>query len=137
MGMSFAIDVAREVGIPIFYFRTISACAFWAYYCIPEIIDAGELPIRGTCTHTHRYLYRYTHLFAFRIWKLGLDIKDLCDRKIAEKLVNDLLEERREEFTKSADRMANLASISINEGGSSYCNLDHLINDIKMVRSKS
>ncbi|KDO61154.1 hypothetical protein CISIN_1g048768mg, partial [Citrus sinensis] len=45
--MSFAIDVARVVGISIFYFRTIRACAFWAYYCIPQIIDAGELPIRA------------------------------------------------------------------------------------------
>lgn len=46
--MSFAIDVAKQVGIPIIYFRTVSACAFWAYFCIPEIIDAGELPIKGT-----------------------------------------------------------------------------------------
>lgn len=46
--MSFAIDVAREVGIPIIYFRTISACAFWTYYCTREMIDASELPIKGT-----------------------------------------------------------------------------------------
>lgn len=46
--MSFAIDVARQVGIPILFFRTISACAFWAYYCILEVIAAGELPIIGT-----------------------------------------------------------------------------------------
>lgn len=41
---SFAIDVANELGIPIISFRTISACAFWAYYCIPELVDNGELP---------------------------------------------------------------------------------------------
>lgn len=57
--MSFAIDVAREVGISIFYFRTISACAFWAYYCIPQIIDAGELPIRGTRTHTLLFAFEF------------------------------------------------------------------------------
>lgn len=45
--MNFAVDVARDVGLPIIYFRTISACAFWAYYCIHEIIAAGELPIKG------------------------------------------------------------------------------------------
>ncbi|KAK0592260.1 hypothetical protein LWI29_015909 [Acer saccharum] len=45
--MSFAVDVANELGIPIIYFRTISACAFWAYFCVRDIIDAGELPIKG------------------------------------------------------------------------------------------
>ena len=29
------------------------------------------------------------------VWKLGLDIKDVCDRKIVEKMVNDLMVERR------------------------------------------
>lgn len=45
--MSFAIDVARDLGIPIIYFRTIGACALWAYYSLREVIDAGELPING------------------------------------------------------------------------------------------
>ncbi|THG21616.1 hypothetical protein TEA_007684 [Camellia sinensis var. sinensis] len=45
--LSFAIDIAEEMGIPIIYFRTISACAFWAYFCIPQLIEAGELPFKG------------------------------------------------------------------------------------------
>uniref|UniRef100_A0A5B7A208 Putative 7-deoxyloganetic acid UDP-glucosyltransferase-like protein n=1 Tax=Davidia involucrata TaxID=16924 RepID=A0A5B7A208_DAVIN len=45
--LSFALDVAEEIGIPIIYFRTISASAFWSYFCIPEIIEAGELPFSG------------------------------------------------------------------------------------------
>ncbi|KAH9766769.1 hypothetical protein WN944_017900 [Citrus x changshan-huyou] len=74
--------------------------------------------------------------FVGEVWKLGLDIKDLCDRNIVEKAVNDLMVERKEEFMESADRMANLAKKSVNKGGSSYCNLDRLVNDIKMMSSQ-
>jgi hypothetical protein len=45
--LSFPIDVGNELGIPVIHFRTISACCFWAYFRIPDIIEAGELPIRG------------------------------------------------------------------------------------------
>ncbi|KAJ4956698.1 hypothetical protein NE237_013481 [Protea cynaroides] len=33
--------------IPIISFRTISACSFWAYFCIPKLIAAGKLPFQG------------------------------------------------------------------------------------------
>ena len=69
------------------------------------------------------------------VWKLGMDMKDVCDRKVVEKMVNDLMVERREEFEKSMAEMAKLAKKSLNEGGSSYCNLDRLIGDI--IRSTS
>ncbi|KAK9091761.1 hypothetical protein Sjap_024938 [Stephania japonica] len=42
--MTFAIDIAKELGLPIFAFRTISACAFWAYFCLPRLLQSGELP---------------------------------------------------------------------------------------------
>ncbi|KAL9411225.1 hypothetical protein AB3S75_044922 [Citrus x aurantiifolia] len=71
--------------------------------------------------------------FVDEVWKLGLDIKDLFDRNIVEKAVNDLMVKRKEEFMESADQMANLAKKSVNEGGSSYCNLDRLVKDIKMM----
>ncbi|KAF8397376.1 hypothetical protein HHK36_016289 [Tetracentron sinense] len=45
--MSFAIDVAQDLGIPIFIFRTFSACCLWAYRCIPKLIEAGDLPFEG------------------------------------------------------------------------------------------
>ncbi|KAK9282825.1 hypothetical protein L1049_011048 [Liquidambar formosana] len=44
---SFAIEVAKEIGIMSIAFRTISACSFWTYFCIPELIEAGELPFTG------------------------------------------------------------------------------------------
>lgn len=45
--MGFAIDVGKEAGVPVIHFRTISACAVWAYWCVPQLIEAGELPFQG------------------------------------------------------------------------------------------
>lgn len=45
---SFTIDVAEEMRIPVFCFRTASACNFWAYFCVPKLIENGELPFKGT-----------------------------------------------------------------------------------------
>ncbi|WCJ19745.1 7-deoxyloganetic acid glucosyltransferase [Euphorbia peplus] len=75
--------------------------------------------------------------FVSEVWKLGLDMKDTCDRKIVEKMVNDLMVDRREEFVKSAAKMAALARCSVEKGGSSACNLDSLIEEIKMMSMKN
>ncbi|PON87600.1 UDP-glucuronosyl/UDP-glucosyltransferase [Trema orientale] len=64
---------------------------------------------------------------------LGLDMKDVCDRKVVEKMVKDLMVERREEFARSTAEMAKLAKKSVSEGGSSYSNLERLIEDIKLT----
>ncbi|KAL5568960.1 hypothetical protein UlMin_025535 [Ulmus minor] len=67
------------------------------------------------------------------VWKLGMDMKDVCDRKVVEKMVNDLMVERREEFVRSTAEMARLAKKSVSEGGSSYCNLDQLVEFIRSM----
>ena len=71
--------------------------------------------------------------FVSEVWKLGMDMKDVCDRIIIEKMVNDLMGRRREVFMKSTDEMAWLARKSVSEGGSSYCNLDRLVKDIRLM----
>ncbi|KAF4380232.1 hypothetical protein F8388_024525 [Cannabis sativa] len=71
--------------------------------------------------------------FVSRVWNLGLDMKDVSDRKVVERMVNDLMVNRREEFVKSTAEMARLAKMSVNEGGSSYSNLKRLIEDIRVV----
>ncbi|KAL1806181.1 hypothetical protein ACET3Z_029249 [Daucus carota] len=71
--------------------------------------------------------------FVSEVWKLGLDMKDTCDRVIVERMVKDLMVKRKDEFLKSADRMAKLAMKSLCEGGSSYSNLERLIQDIKTI----
>ncbi|CAK9171809.1 unnamed protein product [Ilex paraguariensis] len=67
------------------------------------------------------------------VWKLGLDIKDTCDRAIVEKAVKDLMEVRKEEFLEKANQMAKLAKESVSEGGLSYSNLNRLIEDIRLM----
>ena len=48
-------------------------------------------------------------------------------------MVNHLMEERRVIFMKSTIEIARLAKESMSEGGSSYCNLDNLIKDIRIM----
>ncbi|KAK9061111.1 hypothetical protein SSX86_018291 [Deinandra increscens subsp. villosa] len=67
------------------------------------------------------------------VWKLGLDMKDTCDRVIIEKTVRELMEDRKDEFRKSADEMAKFAKECLMEGGSSYANLERLVKDIKSM----
>ena len=71
--------------------------------------------------------------FVSHVWKLGMDMKDTCDRVTIEKMVRDLMEKRRTEFTKSAEAMAKLARSSLSEGGSSYCNFSRLIESIRLM----
>ncbi|CAJ1931268.1 unnamed protein product [Sphenostylis stenocarpa] len=69
--------------------------------------------------------------FVSEVWKVGLDMKDVCDRDVVEKMVNDLMVHRREEFLKSAQAMAMLAHKSVSPGGSSYSSMEDLIHYIK------
>ncbi|KAL8156552.1 hypothetical protein AgCh_001593 [Apium graveolens] len=67
------------------------------------------------------------------VWKIGLDMKDVFDRIIIEKMVRELMIFRRIEFLESADKIAKLAKESVTEGGSSCRNLDRLIEDIRSM----
>ncbi|KAI5670562.1 hypothetical protein M9H77_10926 [Catharanthus roseus] len=67
------------------------------------------------------------------VWKLGLDMKDTCDRGTIEKTVKEIMDVRRDEFRKSADNMAELARNSLIEGGSSFSAFNRLVDDIKMM----
>ncbi|CAA2971592.1 7-deoxyloganetic acid glucosyltransferase-like [Olea europaea subsp. europaea] len=64
-------------------------------------------------------------------WKLGLDMKDICDRVTVEGMIKELMELKKDEFWQRADHLANIAKASVREGGSSYKNLDQLIQEIK------
>ncbi|XP_028789225.1 7-deoxyloganetic acid glucosyltransferase-like [Neltuma alba] len=71
--------------------------------------------------------------YVSEVWKIGLDMKDTCDRKIVEEMVNDLMVERRQEFEKSAQALAALAKKSAGEGGSSYSNFHRFIEYLKSI----
>ncbi|XVF08195.1 hypothetical protein REPUB_Repub06bG0205300 [Reevesia pubescens] len=64
------------------------------------------------------------------VWRVGFDMKDSCERSIVEKMVRDLMEDKRKEIMKSMNEIAKQAQESVKEGGSSYHNLEKLIEDI-------
>ncbi|KAK9667692.1 hypothetical protein RND81_13G004900 [Saponaria officinalis] len=72
--------------------------------------------------------------FVEEVWKIGVDMKDKCDRVEIERMVKDVMEKRRGEFSKKANEVAKLANEAVMEGGSSWCALDRLIEDIKFMR---
>ncbi|CAK8537132.1 unnamed protein product [Lathyrus sativus] len=69
--------------------------------------------------------------FVSEVWKIGLDMKDVCDRNVVEKMVNDVMVNRKDEFLRSSMQMAELASKSVSPSGSSYNNFHDFIQFIK------
>lgn len=74
--------------------------------------------------------------FVSHVWKLGRDMKDSCDRVTIEKMVRELMEERRDEFMTAAETMAASARKCVSEGGSSFCNMMNLIEEIRLVSAR-
>lgn len=67
--------------------------------------------------------------FVSEVWRVGLDMKDRCDRNMVERMVREVLDERVEEFRVSAEKMKKYAMVRVGrEGGSS---LDELIQDLR------
>ncbi|CAI9091598.1 OLC1v1026670C1 [Oldenlandia corymbosa var. corymbosa] len=71
--------------------------------------------------------------FVGEVWKIGLDMKDTCDKVIVEKMIRELMVIKKDEFLKTANEIAKLGRKSIEQDGSSYCNLDRLIQDIRLM----
>lgn len=71
--------------------------------------------------------------FLGEVWKVGIDMKDTCDRHIIEKVVRDLMEVRKDVFLQRAKQFAHLAKECAKEGGSSISCLENLIEDIKSM----
>nr|XP_004231996.1 7-deoxyloganetic acid glucosyltransferase-like isoform X1 [Solanum lycopersicum] len=76
---------------------------------------------------------RVTSRFVGEVWKIGLDMKDICDRYIIEKAVKDLMVTNKDKLKKSVDKLSMLAKISVGEGGSSYNAFESLVIDIKKL----
>nr|GEU91523.1 7-deoxyloganetic acid glucosyltransferase-like [Tanacetum cinerariifolium] len=73
--------------------------------------------------------------FVGEVWKVGVDIKDTCDRLIVEKAIRDVMDNKRDIFIQSATLWENLAKESISEVGSSSKSLARLVADIISMSS--
>ncbi|KAK6244984.1 hypothetical protein QUC31_011393 [Theobroma cacao] len=125
---SSAMDVAKEFGnIPVFAFQTACAHYMWMDFHLLKLIEEGEVPLRDKDMDKP----------VTSISGLGMSVRrrDLSGfaRSTVEKLVNDLMEDKRDEIMKSMDKITRQAEESVQEGGSSYCNLQRLITDIRSL----
>ncbi|XP_030531872.1 7-deoxyloganetic acid glucosyltransferase-like [Rhodamnia argentea] len=67
------------------------------------------------------------------VWKIGLDMKDTCDRSTVETMVRTLMEDKNEEIMKSMARISALSSASVVSEGSSSKNLGRLIENLRKI----
>ncbi|XP_044961505.1 myricetin 3-O-rhamnoside 1,2-glucosyltransferase UGT709G2-like [Hordeum vulgare subsp. vulgare] len=63
--------------------------------------------------------------FVGAVWKTGLDMKDVCDRAVVEKMVREAMESP--EIRASAQSMARQLRLDVAEGGSSSSELERLV----------
>lgn len=42
--LAVGIEVANEVGLPVMVFRTSSACSFWVFRCVHDLVQRGDIP---------------------------------------------------------------------------------------------
>lgn len=75
--------------------------------------------------------------FVREVWKMGLDMKDTCNRDIVEQMVRDIMVVRKDEFLRRAEEMAELAKTAISDGGSSFSNLNNLVEDIRQMSRRA
>ncbi|KAL9229895.1 hypothetical protein vseg_005312 [Gypsophila vaccaria] len=68
------------------------------------------------------------------VWKIGIDIKDNCSRVVIETMVKELMGIRKDEFFRRVENVAKLAVEAVSQGGSSYDNLNRLIEDIESMK---
>ncbi|MFS7961276.1 putative 7-deoxyloganetin glucosyltransferase [Helianthus anomalus] len=75
--------------------------------------------------------------FVGEVWKIGVDMKDTCDRLLVEKAVRDIMDSKHNAITQSTNTWASLAKESITEIGSSSIHLGRLIDYILAMTMSS
>ncbi|MFS7961279.1 putative 7-deoxyloganetin glucosyltransferase [Helianthus anomalus] len=71
--------------------------------------------------------------FVGEVWKMGVDLKDTCDRLGIEKAVRDIMDSKHTLFTQDANTWENVAKESISKTGSSSIQLGRLIDNILIM----
>lgn len=117
-GMGATMDVLAHPAIGAFFTHS-------GWNSIIETIPIG-LPL---ICWAHFYDQQTNRRFANQVWKIGVDIRDTCDRVMVEKAVRVLMQvcAIRDAFLAEARAMSILATKAISRGGSSYLNLNQLI----------
>ncbi|KAK9928722.1 hypothetical protein M0R45_025845 [Rubus argutus] len=69
-------------------------------------------------------------------WKIGLQLKENCDRNDIENVIRSLMEFKKEEIQSSMDTVLKVVRDSVAKGGSSSRNLELLIQDIRNMHAR-
>ncbi|GAB4845287.1 hypothetical protein Ancab_038696 [Ancistrocladus abbreviatus] len=138
--MGFPIDMANEFQIPVITFHVLSAITISYSFSMHELIAIGKFPfaagvpvIGWPClTEQHLNGWYFTETF-----KIGLVLKDYAiDRHIVVRMVNEVMEKKKDEYTIAASLMAILVNKAVNEGGSSYNDYKSLVDHIRLIGLK-
>ncbi|XP_026398134.1 7-deoxyloganetic acid glucosyltransferase-like [Papaver somniferum] len=65
--------------------------------------------------------------YVSEVWKIGMDMKDKCNRVTVEKLIREMMVDKRDELMKSTVKVAEMARKSVSRDGSSYRNYEALL----------
>ncbi|XP_026398133.1 7-deoxyloganetic acid glucosyltransferase-like [Papaver somniferum] len=65
--------------------------------------------------------------YVIEVWRIGMDMKDNCNRSTVEKLIREMMGGKREELMKSTAKVAEMAQKSVSREGSSYHNYEALL----------
>ncbi|CAA7389813.1 unnamed protein product [Spirodela intermedia] len=72
--------------------------------------------------------------FISKVWRIGVDVKDTCDRATVGRKVKEVMEgERAETMRKNVIGLSEMVREYVEEGGSSRIHLDQLIDDIRAL----
>ncbi|MCL7026632.1 hypothetical protein MKW94_001877 [Papaver nudicaule] len=69
--------------------------------------------------------------YVSEVWKIGLDMKDNCNRVTVENLIRDMMNDKREELMQSTGKIAKMARKSVSPDGSSDRNYEALLEFIR------
>lgn len=74
--------------------------------------------------------------YVCEVWRVGVDMKDTCDRATVERMVREVMEgERAEELRRNASELARVVQSCVSDGGSSRVYLQKLVQDIRSMSS--
>ncbi|KAL9272767.1 7-deoxyloganetic acid glucosyltransferase-like protein [Drosera capensis] len=72
------------------------------------------------------------------LYKFGVYLKDYpCERNAIARVINEVMEQRQGELMATAKLMAKLSKKAVMEGGSSYNDLNHLVDHIRSLSSQT
>ncbi|KAI3875261.1 hypothetical protein MKX03_011145 [Papaver bracteatum] len=69
--------------------------------------------------------------YVSEVWKIGMNMKDNCNRSTVEKFIRDIMGDKREELMKSTTKVSEMAQQSISCNGSSYHNYEALLDFVR------